>query len=228
VAGGVVVDPSPTERQLENMRATLEATGKRFLAAVEASGRRVEWRASLDFPTEYIMREARAADLVIIGRQWAPMDPYRSLDPGSLVLKVGRPVLVVPEGITSLSAKKIMIAWKDVREARRAVLDAVPFLREAASVMLVEVVEAGVEQQAFHRLKDVARFLERHHITIVSERVLASQVTTTDSLLRWVEDNQSDLIVAGAYGHSRLGEWIFGGVTRDLLAASPVCCFLSH
>jgi nucleotide-binding universal stress UspA family protein len=228
VAEGVVIDPAPTEAQLQNMRASLERTGEMFRAAAATGGRRPEWRCSLDFPTDYVAREARAADLIVIGREWRPMDPYRSLDAGGLILKAGRPVLVAPKGITSLSARRILIAWKDVREARRAVQDALPFLQRADSILIVEIPEAGEEEQALRRVKDVSRFLANHRITTIGERVRAPEVRAIDTLLHVVQDERIDLIVAGAYGHSRLGEWIFGGVTRDLLTTSPVCCLLSH
>jgi nucleotide-binding universal stress UspA family protein len=78
------------------------------------------------------------------------------------------------------------------------------------------------------RLKDVGGFLARHGITVVGERVRAPTVTVTDTLFHLVEEERIDLIVAGADGQKRLGEWIFGGVTRDLLATSPVCCLFSH
>jgi nucleotide-binding universal stress UspA family protein len=228
VAEGVVVDPAPSEGQLQGMRSSLARTGEAFCAAAGAAVPHTEWRCSLDFPADLVAREARAADLVVIGRHWVPMDPYRSLDPGGLILKAGRPVLVVPEGISSLAARRIMIAWKDTREARRAVRDAIPLLSGADNVLLLEIPEVGKEEQAARRLKDLAGFLAKHGVTVVSERVRAPEVTVTDSLLHLVEDERVDLIVAGAYGHSRLGEWIFGGVTRDLLAASPVCCLFSH
>jgi nucleotide-binding universal stress UspA family protein len=77
-------------------------------------------------------------------------------------------------------------------------------------------------------VKDVAGYLNRHRIDIIAERVRPAEVTVIDALLRAIEDENIDLIVAGAYGHSRLGEWVFGGVTRELLAESPICCLLSH
>jgi nucleotide-binding universal stress UspA family protein len=228
VSGGIPVDPAPTERQLRDMQAVLDETGQKFRAAAGGSSTGVEWRCGLDFPTDLVTREARAADLLVIGRDWTPLDPYSSLDPGGLILRAGRPVLVVPSEITALSGRNVMVAWKDTREARRAVRDALPFLREAHTVLLIEVVDAGNEQQAFQRLKDVRRFLAAHRITAISERVRAAGVTAADTLLAAVEEARIDLIVCGAYGHSRLGEWFFGGVTRDLLKAAPVCCLFSH
>ena len=114
------------------------------------------------------------------------------------------------------------------REARRAVQDALPFLQRAESVMVVEVSEGGDGAQALQGAKDVARYLGRHHLEIVTERVRPADVTAANSLLRLIEDENIGLVVAGAYGHSRLGEWMFGGVTHDLLAESRICCLFSN
>jgi nucleotide-binding universal stress UspA family protein len=172
--------------------------------------------------------ESRAADLVIIGNERETKDPFRALDPGSLLLKAGRPVLVVPKVVSSLSLRRVAIAWKDAREARRAVLDALPFLQKADSVVIVEVSEDGDTNRSGHPVGDVARYLARHGIEIVTEQARPAKASATEELLRLIRDDDIDMIIAGAYGHSRLGEWVFGGVTRGLLARSPVCCLFSH
>jgi nucleotide-binding universal stress UspA family protein len=221
-------DRAPGDFHLQDMKALLDQKGKEFRAAFGEPSRPVEWRSILDFPTEAIAREARAADLVIIGNVKENKDPFRALDPGSVILKTGRPVLVVPKGLKSLSAKRIAIAWKDVREARRAVCDALPFLQNAENVVIIEILEGGEDTGALHRLKDVANYLTRHRVNIVTQQARPADVTALDSLIRFIEEENVDLLVAGAYGHSRLGEWAFGGVTRGLLAQSPVCCLFSH
>jgi nucleotide-binding universal stress UspA family protein len=232
VVEGVTIDPEPTEEDYEEMRAVLSRRGKEFRDCVSAGrsqiGSQIEWRSSLDFPTEFVAREARAADLVIAGRDRKSYDPYRSTDAGALVLRTGRPVLVVPPNIRSLVANRVAVAWKDTREARRAVQDALPFLLGAKEVLLVEVTEAGSVEDATRRLKDVARYLSRHGVTALAERVRPIEGTASGALLRLAEEQSVDLIVSGAYGHTRLGEWMFGGVTQDLLTRSPVCCLLSH
>ena len=219
---------TPTVPELQDMKRLLDLKGKEFCAAFGTPDRRVEWRSILDFPIEAVAREARAADLVIIGNARETRDPFRALDPGNVVLKAGRPVLVVPTRVTSLSPKRIAIAWKDIREARRAVLDALPFLQRAETVVIVEILEEGEENGASHRLKDVANYLTRHRVDIMTQQVRPPDVTAANSLLRLIETENIDLLVAGAYGHSRLGEWAFGGVTRDLLRESPICCLFSH
>jgi nucleotide-binding universal stress UspA family protein len=221
-------NPGVGDFHLQDMKTLLDQRGKEFCAAFGRPDRKVEWRSFLDFPTEAVAREARSADLVIIGGIAQSKDPFRRLDPPSTILKAGRPVLVVPKGLASLSPKRIAVAWKDAREARRAVWDALPFLQRAESVVIVEVLEEGVSNGASHRVKDVAKYLTRHRVEIITEQVRPADVIPINSLLRLIESENIDLLVAGAYGHSWLGEWVFGGVTRDLLTETPICCLFSH
>jgi len=212
--------------QIRDIKALLDEKAQQFHAAVGSRSRRVEWRSVVGLQADAVAREARAADLVIIGNARASRDPFRALDPGSFILKAGRPVLVVPTGVTALPARRVAVACKDVREARRAVQDALPFLREAENVVIVEASERGGDQAS--RLRDVANYLARHGVATVTERVLPVEATAADSLLRFIADENISLVAAGGYGHSRLGEWAYGGVTHDLLAESPVCCLFSH
>jgi nucleotide-binding universal stress UspA family protein len=229
-ADGAVVESMPAEVDLQVMSGLLKAKGEEFRAIVGRTGRPVEWRSALELPNEFLLREVRAADLLIIGGIRHPVlrDPYRCIDPGAVLLKAGRPVLVVPAGVTSLAAKHIAVAWKDTREARRAIQDALPFLQKAETVAIVEFCERGEEPQAQRRLEDVLQYLVRHGVSAAYQRVRPIDVMATNSLLHFLQDDGIDLVVAGGYGHSRLGEWIFGGVTRDLLTNGPVCCLLSH
>ena len=219
-------DAAQLDSRRQDMKTLLDEKGKQFRAAVQKVDDRAEWRSALELPTEFVAREARAADLIIIGNERENRSQFRSLDAGSFLLKAGRPVLVVPKGVASLSPKHVAIAWKDTREARRAVADALPFLQAAENVMIVEVIESGRDQTP-NGIKDVA-YLARHGIEIVAERQWPAEVTAANSLLRLIEVENINLIVAGAYGHSRLGEWAYGGVTRDLLLECPVCCLFAH
>ena len=125
---------------LRDLKALLDEKVQQFRAAV-GNVRGVEWRSVVGLQADVVAREARAADLVIIGNARASRDPFRALDPGSFILKAGRPVLVVPASVAALRPRRVAVAWKDVREARRAVQDALPFLREAENVVIVEVSE---------------------------------------------------------------------------------------
>jgi nucleotide-binding universal stress UspA family protein len=174
-----------------------------------------------------LSREACAANLVIIGRERLSADPFRSLDPGALLLPVGRPVLLVPTGLNHLHANRIAVAWKDTREARRALSDSLPFLHDAEKVFLVEVCTEHEAKAVQHRMSNIMNYLARHRITTATALMLQA-ANVTDELLGVVRKEDVDLLVAGAYDHSRLGEWVFGGVTHDLLHKSPVCCLFSH
>ena len=218
-------DPIPSTPPLQEMKSILDMKGQQFEAAFRTNSRAVEWRSGLDFPSDYIPREARAADLLVIGRDFRSEDLFRSLDPGELILKAGRPVLLVPREVTSFSGKRIAIAWKDTREARRAVVDSLPFLKLAERVTIVEV----CKDEFPSKLDDVASFLGWHRANVTSQRLQPIRdISTTQCLLQFIRNENVDLVIAGAYGHTRLGEWIFGGVTRTLLRESPICCLFSH
>jgi nucleotide-binding universal stress UspA family protein len=190
--------------------------------------KQVEWRTALELPYELVSREARAADLVIVGARHTGGNMQDLADPGVILLRAGRPVLVVPDTVAPLQLRRVVVAWKDTRESRRAVRDALPFLQEAKEVLLVEVGEDESQSQAKKNLADVAAYLVRHRVIVAAEVWRRPRRPVVAELLDVVEEEKADLIVAGSYGHSRLGEWIFGGVTRELLSASPVCCLLSH
>jgi nucleotide-binding universal stress UspA family protein len=207
----------------QKVMARFEQKGKTFRAQGR-SLKQIEWRSALESPGELLLREARAADLLVVGRSRSGDDA----DPGVIVLRAGRPVLLVPETVAALPLRRVVVAWKDTRECRRAVRDALPFLQEAKEVVLVEVGEDESQSQAKKNLADVAAYLVRHRVIVAAEVWRRPRGAVAAELLHVVEEEKADLIVAGGYGHSRLGEWIFGGVTRELLTASPVCCLLSH
>jgi len=149
-------------------------------------------------------------------------------DPGVILLRAGRPVLVVPDTVAPLQLRRVVVAWKDTRECRRAVGDALPFLQRAKEVLLVGIGEGEGESNAKGALSDVAAYLLRHRVAALHDVWRQARGPVAAELLRLVQEEGADLIVAGGYGHSRLGEWIFGGVAHELLASSPVCCMLSH
>ena len=212
------------ERRLKERMAAAE---KRFRKALAGRGIPIEWRSSVDIPIDFVIRESRAADLIVcFSRREAA--PYSDVEPGELVLKSGRPALVVSEGAAWRSPSKILVAWKDAREARRAVQDSLPFLLEAEAIYVVGVGAEGTEEETQQQIVDVRQYLVRHRITTTTGMVLRLDENATRPLMRVVRNENIDLVVAGAYGHSRFGEWAFGGVTRDLLRTCPVCCLLSH
>ena len=226
VADGMLME-GPTEIDVKLMAKGLAEKGAWFQRIADSERRKVEWRSALELPNEVITRQARSADLVMIGQR-ARGSMYGSLDVGGAILRMGRPTLVVPEGVASLQAEHVVIGWKDTREARRAVQYALPFLHEATRVTIFEACGPAEEKSALGRLDDVARYLAMHRIKSGPMVMVQKKGSGAAKLIQIAKDERADLLVTGAYGHTRLGEWIFGGMTRDLLATSPICCLMSH
>lgn len=187
---------------------------------------RVSWRAALEPGLAFLASQARAADLIVVGRgdAAAPTACIRPLDPASVVLAAGRPVLVVPPGIDYLEGRRVMVAWKDTREARRAVRDAIPILRRANCVDVVAVTHGDRPTGA----ADVAAYLATHGIRATSAEHRQDEAGDAETLLDLASEGATDLIVLGAYGHGRVRETVLGGVTRDVLRYAPICSLLSH
>jgi nucleotide-binding universal stress UspA family protein len=225
-AEGVVIVDNATEFDIAKIKATLAEAGKTFRAAAGAD-RQAEWRSAIEHPTQTLISEARCADLILIEKAKSA-DIHRSIDAGAAILGAARPFLVVPAAVKSLVADHVVIGWKDAREARRAVKDALPFLHQAKRVTVVEVCKKDEMDIARHHAVDVVRYLAQHKIKAESRVEIQAQGSGADQTITLAEDEGADLIVTGAYGHSRLNEWIFGGMTRDLLTSSPICCLMSH
>jgi nucleotide-binding universal stress UspA family protein len=201
-----------------------------FRAAMQRSAAALEWRCAEDFPTRFIAEQARAADIIVVrqdGRD-AIADPFMQASSSDLLMQTGRPLLVVPDDGDWLDLRSIVIAWKDTPEARRAVADALPILREAKNVTVVAIVENEAERSAvLPGVEDLVAWLLRHGV-IASERVPAECGNVETQLDKAASEVGAGLIVAGAYGHSRFHEWVFGGVTKQLLNPSTRCSLLSR
>src|SRR5262245_65878963 len=113
------------------------------------------------------------------------------------------------------------------RECARPIPDAHQCSRNAKELLLDESGEDESQSQGKKNLADVAAYLVRHRVIVAAEVWRRPRRPVAAELLNVVEEEKADLIVAGGYGHSRLGEWSFGGVARELLTARSVCCVWS-
>jgi nucleotide-binding universal stress UspA family protein len=212
---------------IKNRIGEMEA---QFRAVMQNRAAAVEWRCAEDFPTRFIVQQARAADIVVVGEDDHNVlaDPFTQASPSDLVMQTGRPLLVVPENCNWLDLRSILIAWKDTRESRRAVVDALPMLRRAKDVIVVEIVEdeAG-RTAAWSGTRDMVAWLSRHGV-LASEQVPDECGNIAGQLERIASEVGAGLVVAGAYGHSRLREWVLGGVTKHLVTQPVRCSFLSR
>lgn len=192
----------------------------------------VEWRSSvLDYGSivDFVAQEARAADLLLASAAEGDgvIDQTRNVDIADLVLRSGKPVLVAGSGVRRLDLRSAVVAWKDSREARRAVQDALPLLAHADRVTVVELAPDEGLIAAEARTADVARWLAGHGVT-ASSRVDRSEGSDAIQLAAIARRLGAGLLVGGAYGHARLREWVLGGVTRDLLLRPVESSLVSH
>ena len=227
VSGTCYVSPELVNEERAETDAEMSSAEAEFRGTFQ--GAEVEWRSLVSYasPSSYIVDQARHADLLITGKPLHEGADTTRPTAGELVMQCGRPVLVVPQAPGTSSLDHVMVAWKDTREARRAALDALPLLKLATNVTVVEIAADGDLAAARQRLADISRWLAGHRITAEVIAAVSSDddAAQLDALAR---NSGANLIVAGAYGHSRLREWAFGGVTRTLLLRGDRCAMLSH
>jgi nucleotide-binding universal stress UspA family protein len=212
----------------ESIETHLKEARTRFTTAACALGTKAIWYSGVQLPGAAIAATARSADIIVTGgAAHRHSDPYRDASSGELALTSGRPVLVAPSHGRALVAEQILLCWKDSREARRAMADAMPFLQQAESVFVVSICEEVDAAQAVIQVEDVVKALQRHGVTAEAKVVIHAHPDGYE-VLRQASLIGADLIVSGAYGHTRLGEWVFGGFTRDLLSQDERYLLLSH
>ena len=167
---------------------------------------------------------AQFADLVIVNRQLEdPATPMRSVA-GGVITGAGKPILAVPQDVRKFEDRCAIVAWDGSMTATSALRNAIPLLKLMERVFLVEV----ETDRADGRAEDAARYLSRHDIHARVERVPPLPSGIARTLIAEAGRHGAGLIVAGGYGHSRLREAVFGGVTRELLSHSPYPLLLSH
>ena len=168
----------------------------------------------IDEAVDAVVRLGRCSDLVVVGQTdvGAPIQGVAFDFPQQVLLHAGPPVLV---------------GWKDTREAARALRDALPLLRDARHVSLVEVGPVPGDARGKDSLEAASAWLDSHSIPVAAHREI-ELAGVGDQLLSRAADLDADLVVCGGYGHSRLREWALGGVTRHLLEHMTVPTLLSH
>ena len=184
-----------------------------------------EWRQSSGDTVEVTARHARNGDLLIAGQ-----NPEAPALIDRLLLAAGRPILVVPLSGGKPQFARVLVAWDGGREAARAVNDALPLLERAEQVTVLAVREPESDLGAHGETPcaDICHHLARHGVKAKAAEARAEPGDAGNVLLTQAEDLGSDLIVMGAYGHSRLREIVLGGVTRMVLRHMPVPVLLSH
>lgn len=179
---------------------------------------------------EAIGRRARYTDLIVLGPELFAQTVLRGKVLDGALFSSGKPVLVIPEGATaSLRPKRVMIAWDSRLEASNAVSRAMDLLKTAhdVHVVLVDPVK-GESEQGAEPGADIATYLARHGVKVTVDQLSSQGGSIVDTLRQQAVDMAADMMVMGAYGHSRLRERIFGGVTRSMIEMPPLPIFLAR
>lgn len=216
----------------EQVQAHSEGMRVRFEEIVGRHSVSLEWRVAQGYPSEVAAAHGRYADLIILG-QSDPDDARAPLvrpRPEEVALLAGRPILVVPyAGTFAHIGKTVLVGWDASREATRAVNDAMPLLAGASSVTVIAVdPEQGREGHGGIAGADIALHLARHGISAQVERAVSAGIGIGDTLLSRACDLGADLLVMGAYGHSRVHELLLGGATRTVLASMTLPVLMAH
>lgn len=236
--GAETFDPAPTPDPFTGYAAgewvaLIQQEVTRGLKAAETAFHRhaasadAEWRQTQAYPHEAIAQAARAADLIVVSPR-TRVDATRTADPGDVVMESGRPILMVPPGRRQLRGRAVVVAWKNTRECRRAVADAMPLLRRAHEVIVLSVCGEAAAAAAKTELDDVVAGLRRHGVEARAMVTGLDHLDAARAIAEAAEVSGADLIVAGAYGHSRLREWAFGGVTDEFMRHPACFILMSH
>jgi nucleotide-binding universal stress UspA family protein len=195
-----------------------------------------EWReirASHYDVVRIVDAHARSADLIVAGRPDGSGGHYLPTDvTEDLMMEAGRPILVVPpgggRGQSSEIGGRILLAWNESREAARATFDAIPFLRAAKEVRILTINPPHAKGDPELPGAEIAAALARHGVRVEAAVSIAPGLPVSEELMNRVNDLGCDMVVMGGYGHSRLGELVFGGATREMLRRCPVPMLISH
>lgn len=225
------------EQQIANHRAQAERIKEVFDRMTHGEAYVAEWRVYGDARCAYeaiadgVISQARSAEVVIVSQAVDGKDPPMLTDvPERVAIESGRPVLVIPANWQARDyGRDVAVAWNDSRESTRAAFDALPILTHAKKVRLITVGEM-TDNMGTNIIPstEVAATFARYGLDVEVETAPSIDRHTGNALLARVAAGGSDLLVMGAYGHSRLREFILGGATRDVLKNATVPVLMSH
>lgn len=229
VMGGIPPEFIESQRAESDKRAATAVA--RFEAAAKRAGVSAETRtlsASVSGASDMLARLARRFDLVVVGQPDRELStPDEVLDEAAL-FDSGRPVLFVPfiqkDG---LKLDRVLVCWDGSRAATRAIADSLPFLKKAGQVEIVMVASKSAKGDEIAGV-DLGQHLARHGLKVDVKRITSPDIDVASTILSHAADSSADLIVMGGYGHSRLREFVLGGVTKSILETMTVPVLMSH
>ena len=217
---------------LERQEEAMAEAEKRFKETLRKAGLKGDCRTAhvpSSLVPSTISLHVRYADLVFLGQpEPDARGEYQSSNAEDVIMASGRPALVIPYiGAGETLGRRVMVAWDGGREAARAVADAMPLL-EAAEQVEVCVINPNSGSHGAEPGADIALHLARHGIKVEAQHLEVRDMSVADAILSRLADRGIDLLVMGAYGHSRIREWVLGGTTRQIFAQMTVPVLMSH
>jgi nucleotide-binding universal stress UspA family protein len=230
----IAVTPEIFEAQQSYFREKSGQVKARFEERVRQNAASGEWRC-VDSLTpvvaDAVNEHGRATDLIVVGQVDEESDTGVELDfVERVVMESGRPVLILPRAWKpGALGNRVLVGWNATREAARAAHDALPILAEAQDVRFVWVdPQKSLEPSGNLPGAEIAQSFARHGVKATAEPLPTPGLNAGEALLNRALDHGADLLVMGAYGHSRMREFVFGGATRFVLRRMSIPTLLSH
>ncbi len=231
ISGTGYIPADVIESQRADNETAAEAAIKDFTVATDRAGISAEPQmlsASLTGAGDQFARMARRFDLAIVGQAQPEMSTMEQIIGETTLFESGRPIIMVPYiQKAPFKTGNVMICWDGSRTAARAVADAIPVLGKSSRIEIVSVTsERGKEDEI--EGADIGQHLARHGLKVDVHRISRGNIDVADALLSHAADSAADLMVMGGYGHSRLREFVLGGVTRSIFQSMTLPVLLSH
>jgi len=230
-AGTAYLSVEKIEALQRDNEAAAETIVEWFAAATASAGISAEkriLRANMSDAADQFGRIARRFDLAIVGQVEPDGSPVQAMVCESTLFESGRPMIIVPYIQTApLKLDRIMVCWDGSRPAARAIADAMPLLKRAGTIEVVSVTSERGKQDEIEGA-DIGHHLARHGLKVEVTRITRGELDVEDVLLSHAADSDADFMVMGGYGHSRLREFVLGGVTRSMLRTMTVPTLMSH
>jgi nucleotide-binding universal stress UspA family protein len=231
ISGADYIPAEIIETQRDDNEAAAEAAIKSFTTATNQAGISAEQlmtSASLAGAGDQFARMARRFDLAIVGQAQPEISSMEQIIGETTLFESGRPMIMVPYIQKALfKTDNVMICWDGSRTAARAVADAIPIIGQIGRVEIVIVASERGKQDEIEGA-DIGQHLARHGLKVDVHRISGGNIDVGDALLSHAADSGADLMVMGGYGHSRLREFVLGGVTRSIFESMTVPILISH
>jgi nucleotide-binding universal stress UspA family protein len=231
ISGAGYIPAEVIEIQREDNETAADAAIKSFTAATDQAGISAEpliTNASLAGASDYFARMARRFDLAIVGQAEPEISSMEQIIGETTLFESGRPMIMVPYiQKAPFKTDNVMICWDGSRTAARAVADAIPIIRKSGRVEIVIVASDRGKQDEIEGA-DIGQHLARHGLKVDVHRISGGNIDVGDALLSHAADSSADFMVMGGDGHSRLREFVLGGVTRSIFGSMTLPVLLSH